>query len=414
MSLRCHVIGGGLAGLAAAVELAQGGAAVTLYEAGPRAGGRCRSYFDSELGCRIDNGNHLLLSGNRDAMAYLETIGAGDSLVGPSRPEFLFRDLRDGAQWTIRPDRWLWFLDPSARVPGTSAADYLPALALAWASADLTVAGALGRRRAVHEKLWQPFSVAVLNTECEAASARLLWRVLRETFGRGPAACCPLVPRIGLSESLVDPALDLLRRRGAEVRLGARVRRLEFADDRVGALDLGGERIDASRDMVVLAVPPAVASGLVPGLEVPDEYRAILNAHYRWHPGPDAPAIVGLVGGTAEWVFAKREVVSVTVSAADRLMDRPAEALAEEIWREVAAVHGAPTAPMPAWRIVKERRATFAATPSQLRRRPRCVTAWQNLALAGDWTRTDLPATIEGAIKSGRRAAAIILNGGKS
>ena len=100
--------------------------------------------------------------------------------------------------------------------------------------------------------------------------------------------------------------------------------------------------------------------------------------------------------------------LSVTVSAGDRLIDTPREELAKTIWNEVAAVAGLPADPMPPWQIVRERRATFAATPEQDAKRPGAATSWRNLVLAGDWTNTGLPATIEGAIRSGNRAAAVV------
>src|SRR5579864_4112025 len=101
--MHVHVIGAGLAGLSAAVALREAGHAVTVIEAGPAAGGRCRSYFDRELGLRIDNGNHLLLSGNRAAFRYLDTIGARDTLVMPAAPIFPFLELNSGLRWTLRP-----------------------------------------------------------------------------------------------------------------------------------------------------------------------------------------------------------------------------------------------------------------------------------------------------------------------
>ncbi len=130
-----------------------------------------------------------------------------------------------------------------------------------------------------------------------------------------------------------------------------------------------------------------------------------MNLHYRMTAPPGAAGFVGLLGGTAEWVFVKPGVVSVTISAANRLVDRPASDLAATVWPEVCAALGI-AQPMPAWRVVKEKRATFAATPRENRKRPGARTGLANLALAGDWTDTGLPATIEGAIRSGQTAAA--------
>jgi squalene-associated FAD-dependent desaturase len=408
-----HVVGAGLAGLAAAVDLVRAGARVALYESGPQAGGRCRSYLDPELGCRIDNGNHLLLSGNEATLGYLAAIGASDGLTGPVEPRFSFLDLATGERWTLAlsPGRWPgWIFDSGRRVPGTGAWDYLRAVALAWADEDATVAAVLGGHGRVYRRLWQPFAVAALNTEAETASARLLHAIMRETFRRGGAACRPLVPRIGLSENLVEPALAFLAARGTELRLGARLRRIGFAGAAVTGLDFGdGAMALGTDDQVVLALPAPVAVDLVEGLVAPTEFRAIVNAHYRVTVPPERAGeagILGLIGGLAEWIFVKREVVSVTISAADRLVDRSADDLAAAIWRDVAlALALDPQAPPPA-RIVKERRATFAATPVQLHRRPGPATRWRNLMLAGDWTDTGLPGTIEGAVRAGRRAAA--------
>ena len=114
--------------------------------------------------------------------------------------------------------------------------------------------------------------------------------------------------------------------------------------------------------------------------------------------------MTGIVGGMSEWLFAYRNRLSVTISAANHLLARPLEQLPQEIWREVALVAGV-KAPLPHWRILREKRAAFAATPEQNRRRPAVRTAYANLLLAGDWTATGLPATIEGAVKSGASAA---------
>jgi len=157
---------------------------------------------------------------------------------------------------------------------------------------------------------------------------------------------------------------------------------------------------------VILAVPPWTVQELLPGLVVPDAFCAIVNAHFKLAPPRELPLIVGLIGGTAEWVFAFPDRLSVTVSAADRLIDIESEALAQLLWRDVSAVHGL-TQATPPCRIVKEKRATFAATPAQNARRPSSSTQWSNLFLAGDWTDTGLPATIEGALRSGELAATL-------
>jgi squalene-associated FAD-dependent desaturase len=403
-----HVIGAGLAGLAAAVRLAARGVSVVVHEAAGQAGGRCRSYHDPALAIEIDNGNHLLLSGNDAALSYLATIGARDRLTGPPDAEFAFIDLANGACWTLRINAGrmpFWIFDRRRRVPGTSARDYLMFGRLLWTPADKTVCEIANCTGPLYERLARPLLLAALNTDPKEASAVLAGKIVRETLAAGGKACRPLIARDGLGHAFIEPALRFLGERNAKVRFGHRLRAFEFAGEKLSALDFGEDKVTIGvGDGVILAVPPVVAADTVPNLRVPVEFRAIVNGHFRVDGPAGLAPIIGVVNGTVEWVFAFPGRLSVTVSAADRLLDVPRERLAKTLWEEVATVAGLPKA-LPPWQIVRERRATFAATPEQNDRRPGAMTAWSNLFLAGDWTDTGLPASIESAIRSGNRAA---------
>ncbi|MGA8172625.1 MAG: hydroxysqualene dehydroxylase HpnE [Methylocystis sp.] len=406
-----HIVGAGLAGLSCATKLARSGRRVVLYEAARMAGGRCRSYYDATLELTIDNGNHLLLSGNSAAREYLARIGAGDALVGPESCVFDFIDIRDGARWRLQPNAsrvpW-WIFLASRRVPGTRPADYLGAAKLLFAKQGATIGETMDCSGSLYERLWGPVLLSALNTEPREASATLAGAVLRETLAAGGAACRPMVARDGLGPAFIDPALKTLQALGVVVRFGARLRGIDFAGDRAARLDFGDEAVPlGDADHLVLAVPPWTAAELIPGLVAPNAFRAILNAHFRIAPPAGQPALLGMVGSLSEWLFAFHDRLSVTISGADRLMDEAAEDLATRVWAEVAAVTGLPPE-LPRWRIVKEKRATFAATPDQETRRPEARTQWRNLLLAGDWTATGLPATIEGSIRSGDKAAELL------
>ncbi|MFO1060600.1 MAG: hydroxysqualene dehydroxylase HpnE [Dongiaceae bacterium] len=419
-----HIVGAGMAGLAAAAALAAAGLGpqVTIHEASNHAGGRCRSFHDAALGCVIDNGNHLILGANPAVFAYLDRLGRRDALASPPGTRFPFVDLASGERWVLRPNAgrlpW-WFAVPSRRVPGSRTLDYLRALRLLSAGPADTVADRLDPGSVLYRRLWEPLTVAVLNADPAEGSARLMGRVVREVFGGGGAASRPYIAAAGLSAALVDPALAWLAGKGVGIRFGARVRALQQGPGGVRGLELAGDSVPVGpQDRVVLAVPPAVAGRLLPGLPVPEGSRAIVNLHYRL-PGPlrtdpaAAAEIIGLVGSAAHWLFLRESLASVTISAADRLLDEPDELLGRRVWSEVAAalgrlgVAGVPAA-QPPFRLVKEKRATFLQSPANEALRPATGRAGGNLLLAGDWTATGLPATIEGAIRSGNAAAAAI------
>lgn len=405
-----HVVGAGLAGLSAAVALAAQGIRVTLSEAAKQAGGRCRSYHDGQLGMTIDNGNHLVLSGNPAVGRFLGAIGAQDRLIGPSTAAFPFFDVATGKSWTLRPNDGVipwWILNADRRVPETTVGEYVAIARLMRRHAGRRIDQVLRCRGTLWEKFLRPLFVSILNTPPEQASADLAGAVMRETFAKGGRSIHPRVATPNLSAAFVDPALERLGRSGADIRLGRRLVALKLRNGKVGSLAFtDGEQDLGPLDSVVLAVPPWTAQELLPELVVPDTFCAIVNAHFKIAPPRALPLLVGVVGGTVEWVFAFSDRLSVTVSAADRLLDTDPDALASLLWRDVAAVHGLPEATPPC-RIVKEKRATFTATPAQDARRPPSVTQWSNLFLAGDWIDTGLPATIEGALRSGERAAAL-------
>ncbi len=413
---RVHVVGAGVAGLAAALRLAQAGHAVVLHEAAGQAGGRCRSFFDDTLGRTIDNGNHLLLSGNRAAFDYLRLVGAEDSLAGPSEARFPFLDLETGERWEVKLDEGVipwWVFSPERRIPGTRARDYASALRFLFAPRGATVAQCAGEETMLYRRFWEPLAVAVLNAPAARAAAQLLRPVLLETFARGGAYCRPRIARAGLTESFVAPALRYLEAKGVEIRFGARLVGVQHEGKRATALSFArGAEALSTDDRVVLALPSWIAGEVMPGLAVPKEAFPIVNVHFRLAQGTDEgePSLLGLIGGTAQWVFRRGDIASVTVSAAANLVDETAPKIAEHCWADVARALKL-EGPVPLYRVVKERRATFAQVPAELPLRAPARTALDNLFLAGDWTDTGLPATIEGAIRSGFRAAALASQG---
>ena len=411
--LTVYIVGAGLAGLSAAVALSQRGVAVEVIEASAHAGGRCRSYHDTVLGMMLDNGNHFVLSGNHATFGYLDAIGSRERMIGPSEATLDFLDRRDGARWTIRPNDgplpW-WLASPKRRVAGTRLADYLPLIGLIAPAAGRMIEQVLPCKGVLWDRLIGPFLLGALNTDPRLGSAALAGAVIRESLARGGRAYCVRIAHPTLSAAFVDPALAFLQAHGVRVHFGRPARALSFAGDRVvGISTAEGDITVGADDQVIVAAPPWIAQTLVPDLTAPDEFNAIVNGHFAFSPPVGASPMVGVIGGAAEWVFAFADRLSVTVSGADHMADDDREDLARRFWNDIATVHNLPLDPVPPYRIIKERRATFSATPAQDAKRPGAKTAWRNLILAGDWTATGLPATIEGTIRSGKKAAGLAL-----
>jgi squalene-associated FAD-dependent desaturase len=406
-----HVVGAGLAGLAAATQLTEQAIEVEVSEAGAHAGGRCRSYFDPQIGLTIDNGNHLVLSGNRAVLDYLARLGAEDRLAGPAEAVFPFVDLATDARWTLRPNptaiAW-WVLAPGRGAPGARLRDYLALAPLLRVRPARRVEEVIVCAGPAWERLLEPFLLAALNMDPRRGAAELASRVIQQSLARGGAAYAPRVPSPNLAAAFVDPALAYLAARKASVRTQRRLHGLQTAGDRVTALEFSdGVQILAGQDQVVLAVPPWDAARLLPGLTVPDAFEGIVNAHFRVQPPKGAPLITGVLGGLVQWIFCFEDRISVTVSGANHLIGESREDLALRLWADVArALQLAPD--LPPWQVVKERRATFEASVEQNAKRPAATTPFRNLVLAGDWTDTGLPATIEGALRSGFRAADLV------
>jgi hydroxysqualene dehydroxylase len=403
-----HIIGAGLAGLSAAVRLCGSRRGVVVHEATAYAGGRCRSYFDQATDMMIDNGAHLLLSGNRAALSFVETIGSSAGLHGPSEAEFDFIDLPSGEKWTLRfgDGRFPWWVfDKDRRVPQTDVVDYLPLARLLWTPADKPIAEVISCSGPIYERLLEPLLLAALNIQPRHGSAKLASVLIRETLGLAGQACRPLLARDGLANVFVEPAIRYLSERGVSVVFEDELTAVKFDGRRVSQLEFAKGNIELGiNDAVILAVPPYVAANFVPDLQAPSSFRGIVNAHFRIEPPAGLPPILGVINGTCQWIFALPGWISVTISDGGDYFTMPRTDLAQTIWGEVAKVSALPPT-LPPWQIVRERRATFAATPEQNALRPGPETKWGNLFLAGDWTATGLPATIESAVRSGYRAA---------
>jgi glycine/D-amino acid oxidase-like deaminating enzyme len=402
---RVHVVGAGVAGLAAALALADRGAPVCLYEAAPLPGGRARALPDGS-----DNGTHALLAGNRAALAFLGRIGAREGWLEPEPEGLPLLDLASGAarRVALSAAGWLRGGAPVGLTPGGVLA--LCRLLLPWGD------GPLAARFAAYPGLVrgfvEPLAVAALNTPLSEASSALFAAVLRRVLL--PGAGRVLVARRGLGPDLVAPALAALAARGVRVLCRVRLKAIEVQGGRAAVLRFAGaEEVRLGRgERVLLALPPWEAARLLPGTPAPAEFSPILNLHFA-RPAETPLRFLGLMGGLGQWVLLRPAGIAVTISAADAALALPTDTLARRVWAEVRRLATAFALPgpwpdiPPPWRVVAERRATPRHRPGARRLPPRLPLP--NLAFAGDWTDPVLPATLEAAVRSGEDAAMALL-----
>src|SRR3569623_777979 len=291
-----QIIGAGLAGLAAAVRLTGQGRRVVVHEATGQPGGRCRSFYDLVTGMVIDNGSHLLLSGNHAARADLKASGGEHLLEGPPSAEFDFIDLPTLKRWTVRFNDgqipW-WIFDKNRRVPDTKARDYLGLMRLMFTSGDKPLSELVRCEGPLYDRLLEPLFLAALNIEPLHGSAKLAGQIVRETLALVGQACRLMIAPGGIGNAFIAPALRTLREQGVEVTHQHPLHALNFDGDRFASLDFGDETIAlGADDRVILAVPAFFAAAMVPGLSVPTAFRSIVNAHFRIDPPAGAPRMI--------------------------------------------------------------------------------------------------------------------------
>lgn len=404
--MKVAVIGGGWAGIAAAVELTAGGAEVTLFEAGRVLGGRARSI--SVDGRRLDNGQHILLGAYRETLALMRQIGADPQQLLERRP----LQVVDNAGFRLALPRLPAPLNVAWGLLAARGVSLGEKLKTAWwmesvkrrrfrlphectVAAWLDGAGQTGRLR---RHLWEPLCLAALNTPAERASAQLFANVLRDSLGSARRADTDLLlPRTTLGSLLPEPAAAWLSDKGARLQLGTRVAQL---DARADGVAVDGEHFAAA----ILATAPQHAGKLWPELSIDYAYEPIATV-YLQYPPPTRLAfpLHNLIGHGGQWVIDRGDgLLACILSGHGAWEEEDDETLVGSLIAELAFPG------IPRWqKVVREKRATFSSRPGLIR--PGCHTSHRALMLAGDYTWADYPATLEGAVRSGRQAARQLL-----
>ena len=407
--MRIAVIGGGWSGIAAAVELVERGASVTLIEAGRVLGGRARTVMLD--GHALDNGQHILLGAYRETLALMRRVGADPDALFERRPLQVIDNtgFRLSLPKIPAPFNVAWGLMNAAAVnlpeklktalwmQGVKARNFrLPedCTVAAW----LDAAGQTGKLR---RHLWEPLCLAALNTPAERASAQLFANVLRDSLGSPRQADTDLLlPKVPLGELLPEPAAIWLKNRKATLRFGQRVRTVAPASHGV-AID--GEIFDGA----VLTVAPQHLAGLFPQAGALREFEPIATIYLQYAANVALPfPLLSLLGNQGQWVVDRSNgLIAAVLSGKGNWEKLDDVSLARTVAQEIAEAWLPGV--RPAWqRVIREKRATFSCRPGLTR--PHASTDFANLVLAGDHSWHDYPATLEGAVRSGLRAARLL------
>lgn len=433
----CAILGGGLAGLSAAVKLAGEGRSIALFEARPHCGGRASAFTDRRTGERIDNGQHILMGCYTEMLSFLETIGSADLLTPIRRMRLPFHTKR-GESATMKTRPFPYPFDALSAFFGfrlLSLPERLGSLRVLLRTKYMN-AGVMNALDAISvetwlrhlrqtenaiEHLWSPIVLATMNARIHEASAYLFAVVLREAFLSGRKASTFLVPSCDLSTLYVDGALQYLSRRNAHILSHTRVESIRKTSNGF-AIAAGPTAIEATA--VIVALPPAAYTRLVghspvlADLDVKTEHfepSEIISAHI-WITRPITEELMtGFLGTTLQWLFSKGQAkdgkwrYTGVISAANELRGYATDALTAIVKTELCAVYdGLEPDDISRIKLVREYAATFIPRPGIEKFRPLNNTRREKIFLAGDWTATSLPATIEGAVRSGHRAAALV------
>lgn len=435
MTRHAVVVGGGLAGLAAACELAGAGHRVTVLEARARLGGATFS-FDRN-GLAVDNGQHVLLRCYTEYRAFLRRIGMGDAIDLQDR----FRIpvvTRDGRRAELSRIGGLpaplhlgaslaryTLLGPADRARVLSAALALRLLDPADPRADERSFGdwlaSHGQRPAAIDALWNLITVAALNTDADHASLALCAMVFRTALLERANAADIGVPRLPLGKLHGEAAAAYLAGAGATVLTRSAVRAIRPAGSRF-EVEVDGRVLTA--DAVVVAAPPDAAEAILPAGALPEPVRLselggspIVNVHVVYDRPVTEKPFVAVVGSPVQWVFDRSMIsgvdhgqyLAVSLSAAQHWIDEPTAKLREVFLPELATLFpAARNAADTAFFVTRERRATFRQAPGSGRLRPAARTRLPGCVLAGAWTATGWPDTMEGAVRSGNEAARVV------
>ena len=434
------IIGGGVAGLSAAVEAIDQGILPIIIEKNRYLGGRVRSFVTSDLQRTIDNGQHVLSAAYEKTSWLLKKIGTLDKVFFQDNFETHFvrapqQQLHFRAYLLPPPFHFFFPLLRHHSFTQIQLKDFWNFWWKSWLLAhdflkELTVSQWLdtcGQGEKIRDLLWRPLSLSILNTPPESGSAFLLQQAIHRSFTGSRQKSGLGIPQAWLSEIFADPAENFLRQAGGEIHLLDAVQKIQSS--RNGSIQVITRKNSFEVSHVIAAIPPFALSEILADSPLPElsdlkekinqfNYNPIMTINIFCRNPLKFPFPISFISSPLQWIFAhphsgEDHGYALVISAADRWVDCSREEVMEMVESEILRLLGVDLKkenPILSYKIIKEKRATIAQTPQSLTLRPKAQTALKNFILAGDWIDTGLPATIEGAVLSGITAVHSILS----
>lgn len=425
MQKKVIVIGGGIAGLAAAAYLAKNKFKVTLLEASPKLGGRAYSFLDKDTNTIIDNGQHILMGCYFETLKFLSLIGAKENFYFQKRLEVNF--VKEGFQILTLKSVPLFYplnliiglmnftainlsdrfnlLKVFLKLPFYSSDKFSEMNVKEWLNFE-------NQSQTVQDSFWKILAIGALNTSIEKASAKIFIDILKQIFLKGNKSASIILPKYALSESYCSSAEKFILENGGEIILSESVEKIIISNEKITDIH-SSKNVFLDFDFVISAIPAYALSRIIEDenkINIPDfKYSSILNIHLWLKENIIPEGFFGLINSPLHWVFNKGTHLNIVISDADELVNKPDEELFNMVKNEMQKFFLLDSKLITKFKIIKEKRATFNPSNDIINKRPAQKTQIKNLVLAGDWVDTGLPSTIESAVKSGRVAANIII-----
>jgi len=423
---RCLIIGGGIAGLTAASILTSKKIPVTLIESSPKPGGRTYSFIDKDSDTVIDNGQHIIMGCYNETLSFVKLIGAVNNFDYQKNLTLNFLH-KSKKHYQLNADAYFYpvnlfyailkynILSAKERISFIVFILKLPLLSEK-SLINLNVKEWLVKENQSSHTLkyfWEILCVGALNTSLEKAAAVTFFKILIQIFFKGNFASTIILPKYGLSESIIDPAISFIEKNGGKIISSETVKELIIENQKIVTVNSETNSYN-DFDFVISALPLYGLEKIIPlktlDISLELQYSTILNMHLWFTRLKFKEKFYGLLDSPLHWLFVKENHINIVISNANHLAEISKEEIFYLVMNEL--VHFIPISrdEVQHYKIIKEKRATFVPGIDILNRKPNSKTKIKNLFLAGDWINTGLPSTIESAAKSGRIAVDLVLN----